>query len=55
MAACRWSYLLMVKSKISSEWPWYSDNKLPDRASHRRSTPSKLEVATTEEESSHRR
>lgn len=47
------SYLLIVKSRISAVWPWYSDTMLPERASHRRSAPSKLQVDTTEEDSSH--
>lgn len=46
-------YLLMAKSRISAVWPWYSDTMLPERASHKRSAPSKLPVDTTEEDSSH--
>lgn len=47
------SYLLMAKSRISAVCPWYSDTMLPERASHRRRAPSKLQVDTTEEDSSH--
>lgn len=46
-------YLLMVKSRISAVWPRYSDTMLPERASHKRSAPSKLQVDTTEDDSSH--
>lgn len=50
--AANW-YLLMVKSRISAVWPWYSDTMLPERPSHNRSAPSKQQVDTTEEDSSH--
>lgn len=50
--AANW-YLLMVKSRISAVWPQYSDTMLPERASHNRSAPSKQQVDTTEEDSSH--
>lgn len=43
----------MVKSRISAVWPRYSDTMLPERASHSRSAPSRQQVDTTEEESSH--
>lgn len=46
-------YLLMVKSRISAVWPRYSDTMPPERASHSRSAPSRQQVDTTEEESSH--
>lgn len=52
MTVSKW-YLLMVKSRISAVWPRYSDTMLPVRASHRRSAPSKQQVDTTEEDSSH--
>lgn len=43
----------MVKSRISAVCPRYSDTMLPERASHKRSAPSKQQVETTEEDSSH--
>lgn len=52
MTVSKW-YLLMVKSRISAVWPRYSDTMLPVRASHKRSAPSKQQVDTTEEDSSH--
>lgn len=46
-------HLLTVKSRISAVWPLYSDTRLPERASHNLSFPSKQHVDTTEEDSSH--
>lgn len=43
----------MVKSRISAVWPRNSDTRLPERASHNLSFPSKQHVDTTEEDSSH--